>query len=137
MIPGLVRFTVQASEGRAKIEAWLTGKPAFVEEFALGVGGYATKTLVAMGEATKPGDDVAVDDGVLHRLLVAGVGLERGEQLNAELLVDQRLRVLERQIEERPQVRLDGRVGVVAGGDGLAGEHPRQRVGGEGVRRVA
>ncbi len=84
-----------------------------------------------MGKAPEAGDDVAMLERMLHQLLV----LEGGEQGAAQLLVGQRLAVLERHMEEDPHGGIErGRIG------------PRQRdarrlerlgVAREGARRLA
>ncbi len=63
-----------------------------------------------MREAAEAGDDVSMLDGILHALLAA----QGREQRAGQFLVGQRLAVLERHVEEEPDIAAEGH-GIEAG----------------------
>ena len=85
-----------------------------------------------MREAAETGDDAVMMLGPAVVRLAVHAGLE---QLYLARLVGKVLRMLQRQIEEAPDIALDPQ--VMPGVERLPGEHPRQRIGGEGVAGVA
>lgn len=84
-----------------------------------------------MREAAKAGDDAMMMLGPA----VVGLAVHSGlEQFDLAVLVREILRMLERQVEKPADVALD--LQVVPGLQRPIGDHPRQRIGGEGVARA-
>jgi hypothetical protein len=85
-------------------------------------------------EAAEAGDDPVVRDDGAERLLLR-VGLDRAEELDRALLVGERFRVLERDVEEPALDR--GELPVEAARERSPGDLPRARVARERARRAA
>ncbi len=131
MLRACTILPAEEARGRGRYRDVISRKTTIVEESLLVLCGLASKQAVAVRESAEPADDLGVLPRVFQVLGIVGVLKQR----DAVQMVGQLLGMHEGHIEEFEQGRVDP--AICAAPDRAAGDIPRQRVAGKGLRCAA